>query len=30
MVIENKNWLNELYSWLHRAYRNKEDFNEDL
>lgn len=28
MVIENKNWLNELYSWLHRAYRNKEDFNE--
>lgn len=28
MVIENRNWLNELYGWLHRAYRNKEDFNE--
>ena len=28
MVIENKNWLNKLYSWLHRAYSNKENFNE--
>lgn len=28
MVIENKNWLNELYCWLHRAYKNKESFNE--
>lgn len=28
MVIENKKWLNELYSWLHRAYINKEEFNE--
>ncbi len=28
MVIENKNWLNELFCWLHRAYKNKESFNE--
>ena len=28
MVIENKEWLNELYCWLDRAYRNKENFNE--
>lgn len=28
MVIENKNWLNELYSWLHTAYEDKESFNE--
>lgn len=28
MVIDNKNWLNDLYCWLDRAYRNKENFKE--
>lgn len=26
MVIENKNWLDDLYCWLHDGYRHKEIF----
>lgn len=26
MVIENKNWLDDLYCWLHDGYRHKETF----
>ena len=28
MVIDNKNWLDDLYCWLDRAYRNKANFKE--
>lgn len=28
MVIDNKNWLDDLYCWLHWAYDNKESFKE--
>ena len=28
MVIDNKNWLDDLYCWLDRAYRNKVNFKE--
>ncbi len=28
MVIENKNWLDDLYCWLNNAYRHKGDFKE--
>lgn len=28
MVIDNKNWLHNLYCWLNRAYENKASFKE--
>ena len=28
MVIDNKNWLDDLYCWLNRAYRDKANFKE--